>query len=866
MPFTTPLCAASAAAVLLVASVAPARAVDEPRPLAQHSVDVWRMRDGLPQNSVLSVLQTRDGYLWLATHEGLVRFDGVSFKVYDTSNSALPRTYVESLHESADGALWFGTYDGGVTRLLRGEFRTYTTRDGMSANSAIDIAEETDGTLWFASADAGLNRLRGGRFDTLRRAQGLPDDRVLTVLRARDGDLWVGTESGLARYRDGRFRTFGTADGLPSAAVTALAEDAVGTLWVGTRGGLAQLRGEQISLSPANAELPSSFVNVLLSDQVGSLWIGTNRGLARLRSGRLETLTSREGLSQDLLRALATDREGSLWIGTDGGGLNRLREARVATLSSADPGSSESPNALLDDGEGGLWIGSYGGQLARMRKGVITLVPTHGALGAGPVRALARGGGLLWIGTDEGLVSYDGARFERMSAGGGLVPGAVRAILWDRTGALWVGTDGEGVARREGSRFVHYRESQGLAGNRVRLLHEDRQGRVWVGTYGGLSLFVDGRFTNYGPSQGLNLLTRSLHEDAEGTFWLGTFGHGLFRFREGRLSGVTRRQGLLSDTVYGVTEDAAQNLWLSGNTGIFQVAKKELVDVMERRLDRVRGRSFGADDGMKSAECNGGYPAVARMADGSLLFPTVSGVARVDPARIPRNQVPPLVVIESVAVDGVLVDATGPVRLPAGAHRIEVHYAGLSFVSPERVRTSYKLEGFDPDWVDAGPRRIAEYTNLPPGAYTFRVDARNEDGVSSASAAALALEQRPYFYETRLFLVACVLGVLLTGFGLYRFRIAQLRRGERELRTRVAAALADVKVLSGLLPVCASCKKIRDDKGYWNQIETYIADHSEADFSHGICPDCMVKLYPEYADRVQKRKNPVSQPADRPGT
>jgi ligand-binding sensor domain-containing protein len=862
------LCAASAAVatVMLLTAGSAAVALDEGRPLEQHSIDVWQMREGLPQNSVFDVLQARDGYLWLATQEGLVRFDGVSFKVFDTSNSPLPRTYLESLHESADGALWFGTYDGGVTRLLRGEFRTYTTRDGMSANSATSIAEEPDGTLWFGTSDAGLNRFRAGRFEAIREAQGLPDDRVLALLRARDGNLWVGTEAGLARYRDGRFRTFGSAEGLPSGTVTALAEDAAGTLWVGTANGLARLQGERLSLAPASSLLPSATVNALLADGTGSLWIGTNRGIARLRDGRLEVLTSREGLSQELVRALATDREGSLWIGTDGGGLNRLREATVATLSSPDPQWSDSANALLDDGEGGLWIGAYGGQLARMRKGVITMVPTHGALGTGPVRALARNAEFLWVGTDEGVSAYDGKQFTLLSGSAGLARGAVRAILCDRTGALWVGTDGEGVARREGARFVHYREADGLAGNRVRLLHEDRQGRVWVGSYGGLSLFKDGAFTNYGTSQELNLLARSLHEDADGTFWLGTFGHGLFRFRDGRLSGVTRRQGLLSDTVYGVTEDAAQNLWLSGNTGIFQVAKKELVDVIEGRLDRVQGRSFGVEDGMKSAECNGGNPAVAKMADGSLFFPTVAGVARVDPSRIPRNEVPPLVVIESVAVDGVLVDATGPVLLQPGAHRIEVRYAGLSFVSPERVHTSYKLEGFDPDWVDGGGRRVAEYTKLPPGAYTFRVTARNEDGVSSASAAELTLEQKPYFYETRLFLVACALGFLLIGFGVYRLRIARLRRDERELKARVAAALADVKVLSGLLPVCASCKKIRDDKGYWNQIETYIAEHSEADFSHGICPDCMKKLYPEYADRVQKRQKPANHTADRPGT
>jgi ligand-binding sensor domain-containing protein len=857
MRFTTPVNGASAAAavVLLAACASRVLALDPARPLAEHSIDVWGTQEGLPQNSVLAVLQTRDGYLWLATHEGLVRFDGMRFKVYDTSNSPTPRTYIESLHESADGALWFGSYNGGVTRLHHGRFRTYTTGDGMSANAANDIAEEKDGTLWFATPDSGINRFRGGRFEAIRKAQGLPDDHVQALLRARDGSVWIGTEAGLARHRDGRFQSFGTAHGLPSGSVTAIAEDREGTLWIGTTRGLARLQGERLTVPSANESLPSTSINSLLADGSGSLWIGTNRGIARLRDGRLEALTAREGLSQDVVRAFATDREGSLWIGTDGGGLNRLRDAKVATVTSRDPQWHASANALLGDGAGGLWIGAYGGQLARLRDGAITLVPTRGVLGTGPVRSLARDeSGGLWIGTDEGLFQYDGKRLRALSGSDGLAPAAVRAILCDRTGAVWVGTDGEGVARREGGRFVHYRQADGLPGNRVRLLHEDRQGRIWVGTYGGLSLVQDGRFTNYGPSQGLHLLARSLHEDADGTFWLGTFGDGLFRFRDGRLAGVTSRQGLFSDTIYGITEDASQSLWMSSNKGIFQLGKRELDDVIDGRRARVTGRSFGVDDGMKSAECNGGSPAVSKMADGSIWFPTLAGLARADPAHIPRNEVPPLIVIESLAVDGRAVETTGPILLPPDAHRIEVHYAGLSFVSPERVRMSYKLEGFDADWVEAGVRRTAEYTNLPPGAYTFRVAARNEDGVSSASTAALGLEQQPHFYERRGFLVACGLGVVLMGLAAYRLRIAHLRRAERALQARVVAALAEVKVLSGLLPVCASCKKIRDDKGYWSQIEVYISEHSEADFSHGICPDCMKKLYPEYADRVAERR------------
>jgi hypothetical protein len=239
-----------------------------------------------------------------------------------------------------------------------------------------------------------------------------------------------------------------------------------------------------------------------------------------------------------------------------------------------------------------------------------------------------------------------------------------------------------------------------------------------------------------------------------------------------------------------------------------------------------------------------------------LWFPTLKGLVRVDPAYLPRNAVAPPVVIESLLADGRRVETAEGARLAPGRHRLDIRFAGLSFLSPGRVRMAFKLEGFDTDWVDAGTQRTASYTNLPPGAYTFRVKAANADGVANEEGAALGLYQEPRFYETDLFTFACVAGMLALTFAAYRVRMSQLQGREERLKRKIAEALANVKVLSGLLPVCASCKKIRDDKGYWSQIETYIRDHSEADFSHGICPECVRRLYPEYADRVLRRPEP----------
>jgi ligand-binding sensor domain-containing protein len=836
--------------VVLLGLAGPARALDPSRALTHFSLDVWRIADGLPQNTVQDIVQTRDGYLWLATQEGLVRYDGLAFTVFDTSDAAIPRNFVESLHEARDGALWFGTFHGGVTRYSGGKFRTYTTRDGLSANGATAIAEEPDGTLWFATLDSGLNRLQNGQITVYRVAQGLPDDRVLALQRARDGSLWIGTQSGLARLHGGRFTLFTRKDGLPDDIVSALAEGNDGCVWVGTRKGLSCFGQGRFTSYGARKGMPNAEIQVLRVDPAGALWIGTGGGLSRFYAGEFQSFTSREGLTQDIVLALAPDREGSLWIGTDGGGLNRFKDGKVVTLVSRDPRWQPAANTVVGDGHGGLWVGAYGGQINRLQGGAFTILPSD-PLKQSIVRALARDGDDLWIGTELGLSLLHGGRFESLSGRDGLPATSVRAILRDRQGILWVGTDGDGVARRQGRGFALYGERKGLAGNRVRVIHEDRQGRVWIGTYGGLSLFTDGRFTNFGAAQGLSdPLVRSLYDDAAGSLWVGTFGGGLFRLRDGRFDAWTMREGLPSDTVYGITEDGSGHLWISCNRGIFRVAKAELEAVASRSARAVHPRLFGVADGMKSSECNGGNPAVWKDEQGGLFFPTIDGVVRVDPERLPRNEVPPSVVVEQVLVNGRPLEGRQEVTVPPGRPRVEIRFAGVSFLAPERMEMAYRLQGFDRDWIDAGARRVATYTNLPPGRYAFHVRASNDDGVAATEGASLVLRVEPRFYETWFFLAACVGALALAGFGAHRLRVAGLKREERELKERVAEGLASVKVLSGLLPVCASCKNIRDDKGYWNQIETYIHEHSEAQFSHGICPDCARRLYPEHAERL----------------
>jgi hypothetical protein len=357
--------------------------------------------------------------------------------------------------------------------------------------------------------------------------------------------------------------------------------------------------------------------------------------------------------------------------------------------------------------------------------------------------------------------------------------------------------------------------------------------------------FSSERFTVYTTLEGLSHNeVYSIYEDSDGTLWIGTAG-GLNRFQGGVFKTITTKDGLFDDVVYVILDDGRGNFWMTCNKGIFRVSKKELEALAQGQIKTVTSLAYGTADGMRSRECNGGFqPAGWKARDGKLWFPTLKGVVAIDPTQIKTNELVPPVVIEQFIVNHQAVDSLERPQLPPGQGELEVQYTALSFLAPEKVRFRYQLEGYDRDWIDAGTRRAAYYTNIPPGDYRFRVVACNNDGVWNEVGAALEFRLDPAVYETPVVYALGGLALVLIAWGLHRLRVRQLEARENELTQRVEETLAAMKVLSGLLPICSSCKKIRDDRGYWNQIEAYIRDHSEAEFTHSICPECVKKLYP----------------------
>jgi ligand-binding sensor domain-containing protein/signal transduction histidine kinase/CheY-like chemotaxis protein/HPt (histidine-containing phosphotransfer) domain-containing protein len=782
--------------VVLFLGSGEALALDPRKAITQYNYDSWQTEDGLPQNSVQAIVQTHDGYLWLATQEGLVRFDGVRFAVFDRENTRqLERNHIQTLFEASDHSLWIGTIGGGLVRYRNGQFHAYKTKDGLPNNQVWAITEDRTGNLWMGTFGGGVSRFDGTRFITYTTKDGLAYDFIRCAYTDKQGQVWIGTGAGLSRITDGGFTTYTKKHGLTGDTVTALCEDGKGNLWIATPEGLTKFQNGQFTAYTTQQGLSHNSVNCLLVDKAGTLWIGTNGGLNRFRDESFNRFTSKEGLSGDIVTSLREDREGNLWVGTNGRGLGRLKDGKLTTFGAKHGIGDEIVYSISRARGSGLWVGTSAGEVYRFDDERFVALPGVEILNANVVRTLYEDTrNVLWIGTIQGLYRFSNQACTVYTTKEGLAHNSVRAIFEDRAGDLWVGTDGGGVSRLREGRFINYGMKEGLPNGQVRAFHQDREGTMWIGTYGGLSHFRRGTFTTYTTADGLSSnLVRVISQDEEGTMWIGTYGGGLTRFRDGQFTAYTTREGLFDNVIYQILEDDRGNLWMSCNKGIFQVGKKELHDFAQGKLTSIHAISYNEADGMKSRECNGGNPGGAKTIDGKLWFPTLKGVVMVDPNRLGINTEPPPVVIEQVIVDGEEQDVNRGIDLGPGKRRIEFSYTGLSFLAPQRVKFKFKLEGFDQDWVSAGTRRAAYYTNIPPGQYRFRVIACNNDEVWNETGAAVELWLRPHFYQTSWFYSLCALVLVVIGVGGFQLRVRQMKARERQLASLVSERTAELQ-------------------------------------------------------------------------
>ena len=821
----------------LLLSAAGCLALDPHQGLRHYGYQSWQTDSGLPQNTVHAVLQTNDGYLWIGTEAGLVRFDSTQFKTFTSKDTPqLGSDLIYSLMQDRSGALWIGT-SSGIARYRDRGFDSFAQSMASVNGTVWSIHQDRAGNVWTLTS-SGLAFFDGKQFVSVSGLPSLNEESVMAD--GPDGSLWIGTMAGLYHAAAGsrQFQRAGPAVAIQALAIDAnshawagsnggveicsgrncaplslsdhiateaernvhaLALDAHGQAWIGTDAGLLSYDGRQFSRWTASYGLPSDRISLLFCDREGALWIGTAGGVARLFAGKIEAFTPRAGFSSNLVLAMYEDREGSLWLGTESGGLDILRDRKFTTYTAEDGISDDHIRAVYQAPSGTLWLGTSGGGLNRQDlrdKNNFTALTTADGLSSNVVLSIASApNGDLWLGTPDGLDRIHNAKVSIFTSADGLADDFVRSIYFDNQGVAWIGTR-RGLSEWKDGRFTTYTALDGLGSDLVGAILQSRDGSLWISTLGGLTHFSHGVFRNYTEKDGLSdRVVTALCQDADGMLWIGTNGGGLNRLRAGKIQSVMSREADLPANILSILEDAEGNLWLSSSSGIYRVNRMALNRSLDGDPHHAPVAQFGTADGMKISEASsGGHPAAWRLQDGSLWFATLRGVATVDPAHLAMNLVPPLVSIEELSVDDELQKDTLTVTIPPGRRRLAFEYAALSFVAPQKVRFQYKLVGFDHDWVDAGARRTAYYTNLSPGRYRFEVRACNNDGVWSVQSASLALRLQPYFYETVWFYLVLTLAIALLGYGIYLWRLRQVESRFQVVlteRNRIAREIHD---------------------------------------------------------------------------
>lgn len=816
----------------------------------QYRFDAWTTDNGLPQNGVRQITQTPEGYLWFTTFDGLVRFDGLRFTTFNKSNTkGIINNRFTGLFGDKDGTLYATTMEDGILTVFQnGTFNSYTSdqvpghyiskvehRDGEQIRVLVEDEDRTSRS-WYSFSDGKFDFLEkqvkytndfvvDGKFGTRWRINlnGVTEERDgktvtipmdlskidfrVNVFEDREGNLWL-SHNQVFCIRNGELRIYGVRDGLPDNSIYhSFWDEADGSVWVVSGGassagvGLVQIKGEKVSIWGRDHGFAAGSIQDIYHDREGTIWLATDRGLMRRRLQVIQGFSKKDGIVHSEVYPLLRDSKENIWIGTSRG-LGIYRNGKFGPVDLKPPSPNTPPDetwregrmsvqSLWEDPNGKIWVGLNGG-IYTIENGVATI----------------------------------------------LVKGShVFSIKGDTAGNVWVATNKGMLRFRDYRLAAQYSVKDGLPSEFMTTIFEDSKGQIWLGGYGGLTRYEGDRFINYGVKDGLaGNYVRTIYEDREGTMWIGTYDEGMSRLKDGQFVNFKESNGLYNSGVFAIEEDDAGFFWISSNRGIYRVMRQELNDFADGKIAKINSVGYGKEDGMLSNECNGGrQPASLRDKDGRFWFPTQEGVAIVDPRAERPNPMPPTVVVEDVMVEREPIDIRGGAIIEPGRQNIEVRYTGISLIKSDQIKFKYRLEGHDEDWIDAGTRRTAYYSYLPPGNYTFKVKAANSDGIWNEAGAELKFELKPFFYQTWLFVFLCVLGASILLLLVWKLSVHQLEQREKRLTRLVAERTRELAAANENLHALANSDGLTKI-GNRRRFESFLADewHRAIRFKTGI--------------------------------
>jgi signal transduction histidine kinase/ligand-binding sensor domain-containing protein len=766
---------------------------------------VWQAENGLPQNKVTAVVQTRDGYLWVGTYSGLARFDGIRFTVFTDKNTPeMHGSHVSCLFEAPDGTLWIGSADGEVTIYKAGRFQTVEIHAAWIAGKISRITTDETGDVWLLNETGLLARIRDGLVLTPQTGVA---SKLLSLARSTDGTVWVARDGLLSALKNGQIHAFHGDAGLTNSYVQGIGASRDGGLWVANDGRIRKWKDNKWIQDLGAAPWGFSPLTCLVETRNGALLAGTSRtGFFVLFPGtevKPINIDRLNGSQTDWIQwivSLMEDREGNLWAGTGGNGLIELCPSSIQTISPPDRWRGRAVLSVCPGRDNKLWVGTDGGGLYRFQDGGWSNFGYTNGIGNSYVWSVAEDlAGNLWVGTwGAGLFLRDGDRF-KVAPGTEKISSPIPALLCGRDDSLWAGST-TGLLHYQNGKIQWFTESDGKSLRDVRAVAEDSNGAVWFGMAAtGLACLENGRIRQFRKVDGLSSdAIECLHFDEGGALWIGTFGGGLCRFKTGHFSVIDQEQGLPNSVIGDIEDDGNGFFWMSSHGGIIRASKVGLNECADGMTKRVACLSFGVNDGLPTIECTEGLqPAGCKTPDGRLWFPTSKGLVVVNPNEVRINHLPPSMALEEVLVDGeTATNTASPWRIQPGQNRFEFHYTGLSYIAPEKVQFQYWMEGLEKDWEDAGTKRAADYSFLPPRDYVFHVRACNNDGVWNQTGVSLAFTVLPHFWQTWWFraLTGLMLMAVASGTMWYdtrrrmRLRLEKLERQQAVERERVRIA------------------------------------------------------------------------------
>jgi ligand-binding sensor domain-containing protein/AraC-like DNA-binding protein len=778
--------------VLILLLLWPIWALDPDQPAARYLVDTWDTGKGLPANSVTSLCQTPDGYLWLATPKGLVRFDGIKFSVIPffqkKKQDPLITITPDVLFLDRSYILWIGTEEGLTSYDYKtGQFKTFTRADGLQDEGIRRIGCDMSGNLWISYWVNAVTRFSNRTFTFFSAAHGLTGNGINAIIEDQKGNLLFGArDKGVFIFKDGRFSHYPLKE-LEKLQVIDMKEDREGNLWIGTAQGLFKITGSTISRYTSVSGLSDDSVRVILEDSERNLWVGTDKGLNRLKltdnrnTPNIETIL----LSSEVM-ALFEDRGKNLWVGTNNEELKQIKDCKF--ISYMPPGSHREGIILsfFEDQNKETWIGTMNGKLFHLRGGkIIETLALPGLSRAGITAISEDSAGNLWLGTiDNGVFERKNGVCSHYTTDNGLSNNTVTSIFKDSKGDLWFSTfAGVTVYRYQSRVFETFTSENGLSGKVVNTIIEDKKQDIWIGVDRGVTVLRGGKTGKENSGYYLEgVFISCIYEDPEapGVFWVATESAGLKRItiENGKLissTSYTTAAGMATDTIYRFLEDGSGNFWMMSDAGILRVSKAGLNSAAGAKAGKVECVTFDESDGLADREFNNELSrnSALKTSQGELWFNTKQGISIVNPGKVRVNKSPPPVIIETIVVDR----QAFPMEKGRKSYRfksiedLNVYFTAPAFLSPRKVKFKYRLEGADKDWeyLAPGKERVANYRNLAPRTYTFKVTACNEDGVWNQTGDSIVIIREPAFYQTGLFkIIFIVLLVIALAWFIYK--------------------------------------------------------------------------------------------------